>query len=68
MTTSIFGIKTIKEQPKARIELYLCGDIPQGQFSVDDIIEMLNEFKVKEKEVGSIFDIFIPKMPPKANN
>lgn len=41
MTTSIYGIKTITEQPKARIELYLCGDIPIKEFSVEEIIDLL---------------------------
>ena len=58
MATSIFGMKTIKEQPKARIDLYLCGDIPQGQFSVDEVIVMLIEFKKESEKGESIRDYF----------
>jgi len=50
MAISIYGIKTINEQPQARIELYLFGDRTQHQFSVDEIIDLLMEFQKREKE------------------
>jgi hypothetical protein len=56
MATSIFGIKTIKDQPKARIELYLCGNIPTRQFSAEDVIKFLQEF-IKRRDSKEIKEL-----------
>ena len=66
MSTQIFGIKTIKESPKARIELYLCGDIPAKDFSAEEVIFMLNEYikgsaVYKGKTDQEVFDILKEK-------
>ena len=77
----IFGIKTVDEPTKARIELYLFGKKTEGyQFSVDEIIAMLQDFQQHDKElkekwgddgmdsikrmISSVVDEMLAKNPP----
>lgn len=50
MATEIFGIRTVSEQPKARIELLICGNIPNHDFTVEEVIDMLIIYKTHIKK------------------
>ena len=54
METSIYGIKTILSKSKARVELYLYGDILEKELNVDEIINLLNEYKVRSEKLKGL--------------
>ena len=47
---SIYGIKTIFDSAPARIELYLFGEKTSHQFTVDEIINLLQEHQTKTQK------------------